>query len=237
MINCLIADDEELAREIIQSHVSKLKTLNLVAVCANGMEVYEAIKKYQVDLLFLDIHMPKLTGIELLRTLKAPPPVIITTAYREFALEGYELNVVDYLLKPVSFERFLKAIEKYINIKLPVNTLPPPARDPPKNDDRAFLYVKADRKMVRLLIKDILYIEGLKDYVKVHTTGKPVVTYQTLIYLEEKLSADHFIRVHRSYIVSLHHITAYTASQIEVGKIMIPIGGSFVREVLERLAR
>jgi DNA-binding LytR/AlgR family response regulator len=234
-INCIIADDEELAREIMQNHVSKLQNLNPVAICANGMEVYNALKANNVDLVFLDIQMPQLTGIELLRTLKNPPPVIMTTAYREFALEGYELNVIDYLLKPVSFERFLKAVDKFINAKAPeVIGLPAPPQSS-KPDQHAFIYVKADKKMVRLLLKDILYIEGLKDYVKIHTTDKPVITYQTLGYLEEKLSANYFIRVHRSYIISINHINAYTGSHIEIGRQSIPIGSSYAKEVLGKL--
>jgi DNA-binding LytR/AlgR family response regulator len=234
-INCLIADDEKLAREVMQNYLSKLHNLKLVAACTNGMEVYEALRKEKIDLLFLDIQMPQLTGIELLRMLKNSPPVIITSAYREFALEGYELNVIDYLLKPVSFERFLKAVDKYINTKAPGNIMPEPPIQATKTDDRAFIYVKADKKMVRLLLKDILYIEGLKDYVKIHTTGKPVVTYQTLTYLEEKLSADSFIRVHRSFIISLHHINAFTGTNIEIGQVNIPIGSSFAKDVLNRL--
>jgi DNA-binding LytR/AlgR family response regulator len=232
-INCLIADDEEIARGIIESYVKQLDKLNLVAVCSNGVEVYNALEKNQIDLAFLDIQMPHLTGIDLLRTLKKPPAIILTTAFREFALEGYELNVLDYLLKPVSFERFLKAVDKYQSI----NNLKviDDAIAPNKNDEAAFIYVRSDKKMVRVSLKDILYIEGLKDYVKIHLADKAIITYRTLTYFEETLSASQFLRVHRSYIISINHINAYTATQIEIGKAIIPIGNSYLKEVAKRL--
>lgn len=231
----MVADDEEIARGIIETYVNRLDQLNIVAMCSNGTEVYNVLKTDQIDLLFLDIQMPHLTGIELLRTLKNPPPVIMITAYREFALEGYELNVIDYLLKPVSFERFLKAIDKYESIRNIDNVIPNSQLKETRNDLEAFMYVKSDKKMVRVLLKDLLYIEGLKDYVKIHLADKTIVTYQTLTYFEEKLSANHFIRVHRSYIISLHHIDAYSASYIEIGKIQIPIGSSYGKDVLKKL--
>ncbi len=234
-ITCIIADDEALAREVIERHVQKIEQLQLAAACSNGLEVFNTLKTTPADILFLDIQMPHLTGIELLRTLKNPPAVIITTAYREFAIEGYELNVIDYLLKPVSFERFLKAVYKYellnpMQVKI---TAPPPGDK--KDDSKAFIYVKSDKRMVRVMLHDLLYIEGLKDYVRVHTTQGPIITYQTLTYFGEKLSNDQFIRIHRSYIVSLNHISAYSATQIEIGKISIPIGGSYARDVFEKL--
>lgn len=236
MINCMIADDEALAREIIEGYIHKLDQLNLVAVCSNGTEVYNALKVNTVDLLFLDIQMPHLTGIELLRIVKNPPLVIMTTAHREFALEGYELNAIDYLLKPISFDRFLKAVDKYESIKAPGSKVAEQPVATIKDDQQAFIYVKADKKMVRILLKDILYIEGLKDYVKIQLADKMIITYQTMSYFEEKLSANHFIRVHRSYIVSLDHISAYSATQIDIGNSPIPIGGSYGKEVLKRLA-
>jgi DNA-binding LytR/AlgR family response regulator len=232
-INCVVADDEQLARGIIESYIHRLDHLDLAASCSSGTEVYNALKGNTVDLLFLDVQMPQLTGIELLRTLNSPPPVIMTTAYREFALEGYELNVIDYLLKPVSFERFLKAVDKFEALRNPGRVLPHPMPDTTPTE--AFIYVKSEKKMVRILLKDILYVEGLKDYVKIHTADKAIITYQTLISLEEKFPANRFLRVHRSYIISLDHITAYSQVQIEIGKIAIPIGSSYGKEVLNRL--
>lgn len=235
-INCIIADDEALAREVITTHVQKVEHLCLVATCSNGVEVFNMLKTKSADLLFLDIQMPHLTGIELLRTLKNPPAVIISTAYREFAIEGYDLNAIDYLLKPVSFERFLRAIDKYELLKNPAHAkITGDMSDDRKDDSKAFIYVKSDKKMIRVLFKDLFYMEGLKDYVRVHTAGGSIITYQTLTYFEEKLSNNHFIRVHRSYIVSLNHINAYSTTQIEIGKVSIPIGSSYAKDVFKKL--
>jgi DNA-binding LytR/AlgR family response regulator len=236
-INCLVADDEEIARSIIENYIGRLPNLTLAASCANGTDVYAALKTQPIDLLFLDIQMPQLTGIELLRTLKKTPPVIITTAYREFALEGYELNVIDYLLKPIPFERFLKAVDKFETANQPGIVTQAIQIIEPVSQPDPFIYVKADKKMVRILLKDILYIEGLKDYVKIQTADKSIITYQTIIYFEEKLSANYFIRLHRSYIISLQHITAYSASQVEIGKKIIPIGGSYAAKVMAALEK
>ncbi len=236
-IRCLIADDELLAREVLQSYLARLPQARLMATCASGLETYTALAQQEVDLLFLDIQMPQLTGIELLRTLQKAPPVILTTAHREFALEGYELNVLDYLLKPISFERFLKAFHKFELMQHPGQVLSAPAPIPVKTERPAFIYVKADKKMVRLLLDDILFIEGMKDYVKVHTPTATVITYQTLSYFEEKLPADQFLRIHRSFIVSMSRITAYTASYVEIGTCSLPVGQSYLPEVQRYLRR
>ena len=237
-INCIIADDEMLAREVIQNHISKLDNLNLVGTSATGIEAYSMLNTQAVDLLFLDINMPQLTGLALLKTLKDPPAVILTTAYREFALDGYELGVIDYLLKPISFERFLKAIDRYINISgfksspFLGEQLPTSQADKPD-----FIYIKFNKKMIRVLFKDIIYLEGLKDYVKVHTLTGTVITYQTLTHFNEKLPADLFMRIHRSYIVSLRHIKAYTTSMVEIGNAAIPIGSVYAKSVMTLLHR
>jgi len=236
-INCIIADDEVLARNVIINHIRKLDNLSVAATCANGLEVFSALKSVHADLLFLDIQMPELTGIELLRTLKNPPAVIITTAYSEFAVEGYELNVIDYLLKPISFERFLKAIDKFETRMNPPGTMEKAAATDDKNPNEGFIYVKSDKKMVRIMLKDILFIEGLKDYVKIHTESGQVITHQTLTYFEEKLAADRFIRVHRSYIVSTNRINAYAANQLEIGKKIIPIGITYAKELFRKLVK
>ncbi|UOE48913.1 LytTR family DNA-binding domain-containing protein [Mucilaginibacter sp. SMC90] len=235
IINCIVADDEELARSIIERYIAQLPQLRLVASCSNGAETFTALKNSKADLLFLDIKMPQLSGLELLRSVKNPPPVILTTAFREFALESFELNVIDYLLKPIPFDRFLKAIEKYESL-----TNPPGLNEPQKDDltddiKEAFIYIKADKKMVRVLLKDILFIEGLKDYVQVHTADKRIITYQTLNYFEEKLPLGHFMRVHRSYIISLNHIQSYSASEIEISSRLVPIGSTYARSVLKQL--
>jgi DNA-binding LytR/AlgR family response regulator len=233
-ITCVIADDEPLARDVIKRHISQLDRLHIVATCMNGLEAFTAIKNTQADLLFLDIQMPNLTGIELLRTVKNPPAVILTTAFSEFALEGYELNVIDYLLKPISFERFLKAIDKFETWVNPGNSgvvLERGAFD----RIEPFIYVKADKKMVKIFLKDIMYMEGLKDYIKIHTCNHKVVTYQSLTYFTEKLPADLFTRVHRSYIVALAHINSFSAIEINIGDAVIPIGSTYAREVGRKL--
>jgi DNA-binding LytR/AlgR family response regulator len=234
-INCIVADDEELARGIIERYIAQLPQIQLVASCANGAETFTALKNNKVDLLFLDIKMPQLSGLELLRSLKNPPPVILTTAFREYALESFELNVIDYLLKPVPFERFLKAIEKYESLTAPFGYTA--IQSSQTNDDikESFIYIKADKKMVRVLLKDILFIEGLKDYVQVHTAEKKIITYQTLNYFEEKLPLTHFMRVHRSYIISLNRIQSYSASEIDIGGRSVPIGNTYARAVLKQL--
>lgn len=233
-IRCVIADDEPLSQEVLLSYIRQLDKLQLVATCRNGVEVFNTLKLHTVDLLFLDIQMPSLTGVELLRSLQHPPRVIFTTAFREFALEGYELNVLDYLLKPVSFERFLKAIDKYEQLTgaVAVRTAPLPVQP---DIAGAFIYVKADKKMVKVLLKDICYIEGKKDYVKIRTVDKEIITYQTLRYFEEKLPDGHFLRVHRSFIVATARIQAFTAGKVEIGETEIPIGELYQKEVLQRL--
>lgn len=230
-----MADDEELARGIIERYIAQLPQLKLVASCANGAQTFTALKNNKVDLLFLDIKMPQLSGLELLRSVKNPPPVILTTAFREYALESFELNVIDYLLKPIPFDRFLKAIEKYESL---TNTGDNAKLVNVNADDdikEAFIYIKADKKMVRVLLKDILFIEGLKDYVQVHTADRKIITYQTLTYFEEKLPVSHFMRVHRSYIIALGHIQSYSATEVEVAGRAIPIGNTYAKMVLKQL--
>lgn len=234
-IRCLIADDEQLAISIIESHLAKLPNLMVTGTCTNGIQVYQFLKENPVDLLFLDIQMPELTGLELLRTLKDPPSVILTTAYREFALEGFEFNVIDYLLKPISFERFLKAISKFESIgstKIINYTSVPQQLN---SFDQPFIYVKSDKKMVRVMLKDIQYIEGLKGFINIHTADRDIITYQTLYDLEENLSPDHFVRIHRSFIISLNFVTAFSASHVEIGTKELPIGGSYAEALQKKL--
>ncbi len=235
-LKCLIVDDEPLAIEIIQSYVERVDSLDLVATCSNAVQAFDVLKKEKVDLLFLDIQMPKLTGIEFLKALNPTPSVIFTTAYREYAVESYELNVVDYLLKPIAFDRFLMAINKVLENG---NTLVPDVVSQSvesSNESDPFLFLKVDRKMVKVYLKDITYIESLKDYVRVKTEdGKEIVSLQKISYLEKKLPSDCFVRTHKSYIISLKKISAYTNSTIEVGGMEIPIGRSYKSEVMKAL--
>ena len=228
-IHCVIADDEQLSRDILKAYIGKTDRLQLSAECKNGMEVFDVLKKQKVDLLFLDIQMPVLTGIELLKTMLHPPKVVLVTAYREFALEGYELNVLDYLLKPVSFTRFLKAVDKYPGL-LQENTGAQGVKETP-----AFIDIRCDKKTIRLPLQDILCLEGMKDYVRILTTTTVLVTHQTLQYFEEQLPKEQFVRVHRSYIIALKKVTAFTSSLVEVQGKEIPIGAFYQQQVMLRL--
>lgn len=236
-IRCAIVDDEPLALDVLENYIEKIDHLELVARVDNAVEAFNLLNKTQVDLLFLDIQMPRLTGLELLKNITNPPKVIFTTAYREYALEGYELNVVDYLLKPISFERFLRAINKIYmfngsGISYPSSDYTSIAEDPYSD---TFIYLKADKKMVKVLLKDILYIESLKDYIRVKTPQKSVTAYQRISHMEEKLPEDKFIRIHRSYIISKDKVEAYSTSHVELADVEIPIGRNYRSEVLKAL--
>lgn len=229
-LKCIIVDDEPLAIEVIESYIDRITDLEIVAKCKNALTAFELLQKEKIDLIFLDIQMPKLTGLDFLKSLKNPPKVILTTAYRDYALEGYELDVVDYLLKPISFERFLKAVSKVYDIK----TYTEEEKDAiPESEE--YIYLKADKKMVKVRLHEILYIESLKDYVRVSTSNKDVITHQKISYLEEKLPEECFLRIHRSFIVALRKIETYSASTIEVPGKELPIGRMYKEQVLERL--
>ena len=227
-IKCLIVDDEPLAVEIIESYLERLDDMELVAKCNNALRAFEILQKEEIDLLFLDIQMPKLTGIDFLKTLKNPPKVILTTAYREYAIEGYELDVLDYLLKPISFERFFKAVTKVYKKESATSFAP----SNNGNGSEPYIYLKADKKMVKVLLNDIRYIESLKDYVRLKTSGRDVITHQTISYFEEKLPEDQFIRIHRSFIVPINKIESFSASAIEVPGMELPIGRMYKNQVL-----
>jgi len=236
-IKCAIVDDEAIAIAVIERLLNKLPDIEVVASCQSAVEAYDMLKKKHIDLLFLDVEMPELTGIDFLKTLHNPPQVIITSANKDFALDGFELNVLDYILKPVTLERLLKAIDKY------ENTLSTPTlkkEDISKHvNPNEYIYVKENKKMVKILIDHIEYLESIKDYVRIITTRKKVVTKQLLSYFEEKLPSDKFIRIHRSIIVALGHIESYSSSSVDVAGIELPIGRSYkdsVTEVLNNLA-
>ncbi|MEO1050374.1 MAG: LytTR family DNA-binding domain-containing protein [Bacteroidota bacterium] len=233
-LKCLIVDDEPLAIEVIESYVERLEGMEIMATCSNALEAFEVLQEKQVDLLFLDIQMPKLTGIDFLKTMKSPPKVIFTTAYRDYALEGYELDIIDYLLKPISFERFLKAINKVYQTQ--PKQYSAKAQDAQTTDTEGdYIYLKADKKMVKVPLHDILYIESLKDYVRVKTPVKEVITHQKISYLEQKLPEENFMRIHRSFIVPINKIESYSASAIEVPGKEIPIGRNYKNQVLSVL--
>jgi len=235
MINVLIVDDEPLAQDVLETHIAKLPELNLVQKCNNALEANDALRNHNIDLIFLDIQMPQLTGIEFLRTLSNPPLVIFTTAYPNYAVEGFELNAVDYLLKPISLDRFIKATNKVsAQIKLKQGNVPSVTES--TKEKKSFFFVKADKKLVKVNYPDILYIEGLKDYVIIRLEGSRVVTLQTMKSLESKLPKHLFKRIHRSYIVGIGKINAVVGNMVEVKEKgqpkHLPIGKNYREELL-----
>lgn len=224
MIKCLIIDDEPLARELLESYITDLPSLNLIATCADALEALEWLKKESIDLLFLDINMPKLSGINFYKSLSKKPKVIFTTAYSDHAVEGFELEAIDYLLKPFSFERFLKAVNKV-------------QMDLPDNQASSFIMFKADKKSHKVDFKQIIYFESIGDYVKVHLTeSKTLIISETLRKLEGILPSS-FLRVHKSYIIALNHLDYLEGNQAKIGETKIPIGQSYrdkVNDVLRK---
>lgn len=230
-IKCLLVDDEPLAIRLLENHISKIESLEIVAACNNAIKALEILKTEPIDLMFLDIKMPNITGLEFLKTLKNPPKTIITTAYRDYAVEGYDLDILDYLLKPITFERFFRAIERFLRedvIKVVEH------KSVAENKDR-FILVKSGNKYHKIPLIEILYIESLKDYVKIHTAQKQVLTKYKISDIEKELDRALFLRVHRSYIINLGKITAYTHHEIELDKIEIPIGVSYKEKVYSYL--
>ena len=231
-INTLIVDDEPLALDVMETYISQMPEINLVKRCVNAFEANEALSNHQIDLMFLDIQMPQLTGIDFVKTLTNPPMVIFTTAFPNYAIEGFELDAVDYLLKPISAERFMKAANKAMEqIKMRQRSGSAP------EEEADFIFVKADKKFIKIKYEDILYIEGLKDYVIIKMGTGRVVTLQTMKSLEDKLPEKYFKRIHRSYIAGLGKINAIVGNQVEIldnGKAkLLPIGKNYRDELLE----
>lgn len=232
-VQCIIVDDEPLALEILESYIDRMDCLELVGQFRNAIKAFDYIQAgNQVDLIFLDIQMPKLTGIEFLRALNNPPKVIFTTAYRDYALEGFELEVLDYMLKPISFERFMKGVAKHRTSCID-NSISNMAME---SEDK-FIFFKSDKKNIKVGLHDILYIESIKDYVKIITATKEVVTHQKISELETKLPESEFMRVHRSFIVNIPKIESYSMTEIEIEDNSIPVGRIYKAEVMERLGK
>jgi DNA-binding LytR/AlgR family response regulator len=229
---CLIVDDEPLAKELIRGHIRKLENFEIVAECDNAMKAMDVLRNHSVDLMFLDIKMPQMTGIDFLKTLKRPPKVIITTAFSQYALDGFELDVVDYLMKPVTFERFFKSVNKYFqsgnsgNIELEGGA--GPAED-------AFIYVKENKKVIKIYLHEIEFIEGLNEYIRIHTDNRRVVVKSSLQSIENKLPEEHFIRIHKSYIISIPRIRAFDATTIELENSKLRIGRNYKNQVFSAL--
>jgi len=226
MIRCLIIDDEALALDLLEDNIRKVAFLELAGRCKSGFEAMELLQKEKADLVFLDIQMPDISGIQFLKSLRQKPLVIFTTAYEKYALEGFELDVIDYLLKPFSFERFLKAVNKAQDyLGFAKKTVIPEKDTLSKTPD--YLFVKADYKLIKIDLKDILYIEGLKDYIKIYNGEKPVITLLSMKAIEEKLPSADFFRIHRSYIVNLRKIRFVQRHIVTIGEKEIPIGENY----------
>ena len=221
MTRCLVVDDEPMARDVLRRYIEKVPTLQLAGECSNAIDALVFLQNNGIDLIFLDIRMPELLGTEFVQSLQSPPKIIFTTAFKEYALDGFELDAVDYLLKPVRFERFLRAVNKAF---------------PKKGGDHAdtnselrktgsdFIYLRVDRKLVKILLTDLLYIESARDYVKVFTKDKSYITRQTISSIEAMLSGSEFIRIHRSFIISVSKIKSFTNEMVEIGNNELPIG-------------
>ncbi len=233
---CLIVDDEPLARDLMRNHINKLENFQIVAECGDAMKALLELRNHPVDLMFMDIQMPQITGIEFLKTLRNPPKVIITTAYREYAIEGFELDVVDFLLKPITFERFLKSINKYYQTNTEELRSSSPENNPNVNhSEEEYIYVKENKKVIKVHLNEILYIEGLSEYVQIYTERKKIVTKNSMNNMAAKLPEPGFLRIHKSYIVSLAKIQAFTSSIIEIPGKKLPIGRSYKNAVVEAL--
>ncbi|WP_247233788.1 LytTR family DNA-binding domain-containing protein [Telluribacter sp. SYSU D00476] len=237
-IRCLIVDDEPPALEVLKTYLRAVPSLRLVGECSNALDAYHQLQQQSVDLLFLDIQMPQLRGTDLMRSLKNPPKVIFTTAFSEYAIEGFELSAVDYLLKPFSFDRFLKAVDKlHVSGEVPAALHQQAAKVPDTSSRSEFLYFRVDRKMVKVYLDDICYVESLKDYVRIVTTDGQLVTKQPISAVEEMLPERQFRRIHRSFLVSLDKVTSFTSTHVELGKKELPIGKLYKHEVEKALMR
>ena len=237
MINVIIVDDEPLAQDVLETYIEKIAELNLVQKCNNVIEANDALKNHDIDLMFLDIQMPQLTGIDFLKTLTKPPLVIFTTAYPNYALDGFELNALDYLLKPISLERFMKAVNKALDrLELENKEGTPDATAESGDQQLDYIFVKADKKLVKVNYSDIIYIEGLKDYVIIRMDKNRIITLQTMKSLEAKLPSGIFKRIHRSYIVNIEKINAIVGNMVEVFEKgqpkHLPIGKNYREDLL-----
>ena len=234
-LNCVIVEDEPLARNLMIDYVSKVPSLNLIEACSSPLAVIDVLRNNSVDIMFLDVQMPELTGISLLKALKKRPLVILTTAYSEYALEGYELDVADYLLKPITFERFLRAVEK-VTERLEKQGVPVVEKILP-DAAQSFVFVKDGTKLVKIRLEDVLYVEGLKDYVTIHTRTQKIVSLQRLKVLEDQLPAEKFIRIHNSFIVALDAIDVIHKGDVQIGTVIIPIGETYKKSFRDFIDR
>ncbi|MFB6455392.1 LytR/AlgR family response regulator transcription factor [Chitinophaga sp. Hz27] len=222
-VRCLLVDDEPLAIRLLQKHLQQLDNFEVTATCHNASQAYEILCSDAIDLLFLDIRMPQVSGISFLKTLRNPPKTILTTAYREFAMEAYDLGVIDYLLKPVTFERFMKGIEKFNSLNAAVAAMPTATN----GTEKSYLIIRSGTKHMKIYTEEICYLESIKDYIKIHTTDKSIIAKYRISDIEASLNEKGFLRVHRSFIININKITAFSATDIELGSIQLPIGATY----------
>jgi len=229
LYKCLIVDDEELARELIETHLSQLDNFQIVASCTSALEAHKILQTEVIDLLFLDIEMPVLKGTDFLKSIANKPKVIFTTAYRDYAIEGFDLNAVDYLLKPIVFERFFQSIQKFLELVKP--SVLQITKD---SKEDLHIYVRSNKKNIKVLFSSIEYIESIKDYIRIHLANSTLMLKHGITAFEDKLDSR-FVRVHRSYIVNKDKVTAFTKNDIEIGTTEIPIGEHYKMNVLNNL--
>ena len=240
-IRCLLVDDEPLALDVLESYIARMDGLELAARCENALQAFDVVQSQPIDLIFLDIQMPRLNGIEFLKTLQNPPKVIFTTAYRDYAIEAFDLDVVDYLLKPIPFHRFLKAVSKvFALIQNKSGQSPLPVANIPTDESLTLqsqenIIVRADKKMIKISLDEIQYIESLKDYVIIYLPSRRIVTKQKISYLEQKLPEGAFLRIHRSFLVAINKIQAFSPNHVEINNQELPIGRSHKSEVAKVL--
>lgn len=232
MLKCIIVEDEVLAQDVIRNHLARIGQMELLGVYRTAPEAQTALLDLDVDVLFLDIRLPGMSGLHFLRSLADPPLVVLTTAYAEYALESYEFNVIDYLLKPISFERFAKAVNKILDGRLYSK-----ASTPVEAKDEDHIFIKSNSKFFRVDFSEILYVQGMKDYLKLYTPDFTLVTHHTMNEMEKTLPSRQFLRVHRSYIVAIKHIRAIYGNSIELGKVTIPIGVNYKDTVMDLIGR
>ena len=230
--DCIIVEDEPLAAEILQDYIKQIPFLTLRHICSDAIIALEVLQKEKIDLIFLDIHLPKLKGLDFIKSLKNPPPIILTTAYHEFALQGYEYNVLDYLLKPIEFSRFVMAVNK---LKQPIEAKS--VQRQPIEKERKSIFFNVSKKKVKVYLDEILYVESLKEYIRIVTASNSILTKYQLGEIEEILTKNNFLRIHRSFIVAKDKIDAYTATDVEINNKQIPIGRSYkdiVQSIIEK---
>lgn len=230
MVRCLLVDDEPLALEILKKYISATPGLEVTCAFIKPLEAFHYLQHHSIDLVFIDIQMPELTGLSLIKSLKNPPKVIFTTAFREYAVDGFELQALDYLVKPIAYDRFLKAIDRYY-ASSPIAS---PTIEALSTED-PFVFIKVDKAMVKIRLNEICYVEALKNYVRIKTTHRELISYHTLGYMEDKLPTKNFLRIHKSFLVNVDKIERYSSDSVEINGKELPVGKTFLEGLSKHL--